>query len=247
MAEDFWALPCLVALYTLPANPNPWAYYVWVIFVLVMCSPHPNFHADAIGSCNCVTIISICKFYYFIFRCCVTSSTNDLFSDTCHSYVFPFHSESFANLVAKKRAEVAWCSRNAGAVACRTVNASLYNMFVQASSIISSQIYVASDAPRCKFSAFEVYSQTDLIGTCACDVASDLRGNRNLIIICCINLFILYPGTRWYYKLKNAQRDKKWNAMSIEVRELALFLALLNSMTSTSGENTLSCNDEGFG
>jgi hypothetical protein len=28
MAEDFWALPCLIALYALPAHPNPWAYYV---------------------------------------------------------------------------------------------------------------------------------------------------------------------------------------------------------------------------
>ena len=28
MLEDIWALPFLVALYLLPANPHPWLYYV---------------------------------------------------------------------------------------------------------------------------------------------------------------------------------------------------------------------------
>ena len=28
MLEDLWALPFLVALYCLPAHPNPWIYYV---------------------------------------------------------------------------------------------------------------------------------------------------------------------------------------------------------------------------
>ena len=30
MIEDLWALPFLVAIYILPANPNPWVYYVSV-------------------------------------------------------------------------------------------------------------------------------------------------------------------------------------------------------------------------
>jgi len=46
--------------------------------------------------------------------------------------------------------EVAWCSRNAGGVASRAVNASLYNMFVQAGSIIAIQMYKADDAPLCE-------------------------------------------------------------------------------------------------
>jgi hypothetical protein len=53
--------------------------------------------------------------------------------------------------------QVAWCSRNSGAVASRTVNASLYNMFVQASAIIASQMYLASDAPLCKSPSLRPY------------------------------------------------------------------------------------------
>ncbi|KZT32683.1 allantoate permease [Sistotremastrum suecicum HHB10207 ss-3] len=88
--------------------------------------------------------------------------------------------------------QVAWCSRNAGAVASRTVNASLYNMFVQASSVIASQIYRADDAPRYR------------------------RGNKVLIIITVFNLVIMYPGTKAYYKWRNRQRDRIWNAMTSE-------------------------------
>ncbi|KIJ53949.1 hypothetical protein M422DRAFT_42249 [Sphaerobolus stellatus SS14] len=149
MAEDVWALPCLVALYTLPAHPNPWVYYAVASILL----SYPYTHA-------------IREF-----------------------------TSSFIVIVANKNvmyAEVAWCSRNAGAVASRTVNASLYNMFVQASSVIASQIYRADDAPRY------------------------LRGNRVLIAICVLNLVVLYPGTRYYYKWRNASRDKKWNAMTPE-------------------------------
>ncbi|KAG2351135.1 major facilitator superfamily domain-containing protein [Suillus spraguei] len=90
--------------------------------------------------------------------------------------------------------QVGWCSRNAGAVASRTVNASLYNMFVQASSIISAQIYVTSDAPRYR------------------------RGNKILIIICCVNVCVLYPSTKAYYIWRNRQRAKIWDAMTTEER-----------------------------
>ncbi|KAG2057862.1 allantoate permease [Suillus hirtellus] len=90
--------------------------------------------------------------------------------------------------------QVGWCSRNAGAVASRTVNASLYNMFVQVSGIVSAQIYVSSDAPRYQ------------------------RGNKTLIIICCVNIFILYPATKVYYIWRNRQRAKVWDAMTTEER-----------------------------
>ncbi|VDB87853.1 unnamed protein product [Peniophora sp. CBMAI 1063] len=90
--------------------------------------------------------------------------------------------------------QVAWCSRNAGAVASRTVNASLYNMFVQASGVISSQIYRKDDAPRYR------------------------RGNRVLITIAVINIVVLYPGTKVYYIWRNKQRAKIWDAMTPEER-----------------------------
>lgn len=45
--------------------------------------------------------------------------------------------------------QVGWCSRNSGAVASRTISASIYNMFVQASAVISANIYQSNDAPRC--------------------------------------------------------------------------------------------------
>ncbi|KAJ3995919.1 allantoate permease [Lentinula boryana] len=88
--------------------------------------------------------------------------------------------------------QVGWCSRNAGAVASRTVNASLYNMFVQATSVISAQIYRADDAPRYR------------------------RGNLTLIIICSFNVVVLYPATKAYYMWRNRQRDRIWNKMSLE-------------------------------
>ncbi|TFK70780.1 hypothetical protein BDN72DRAFT_726609, partial [Pluteus cervinus] len=88
--------------------------------------------------------------------------------------------------------QVAWCSRNSGAVASRTVNASLYNMFVQASAIVSANIYRQDDAPRYR------------------------RGNTILITICLFNMCILYPGTKFYYVWRNRQRDKIWNAMTPE-------------------------------
>ncbi|KAI6046808.1 allantoate permease [Pisolithus marmoratus] len=91
--------------------------------------------------------------------------------------------------------QVGWCSRNAGGVSGRLVNASLFNMFTQVGSIIASQIYVASDAPRYK------------------------RGNRILIVMCCINIGVLYPSTKAYYAWRNRQRDKVWNNMTIEERD----------------------------
>ncbi|PPQ82595.1 hypothetical protein CVT25_007109 [Psilocybe cyanescens] len=88
--------------------------------------------------------------------------------------------------------QVGWCSRNAGAVASRTVSASMYNMFVQASSVISSNIYRQDDAPLYR------------------------RGNSYLIGICVFNICILYPGTKLYYKWRNNTRAKIWDAMTSE-------------------------------
>ena len=66
-------------------------------------------------------------------------------------------------------------------------------MFVQASGIISSNIYRADDAPR--------YA----------------RGNKQLLAICVMNIFINI-SVKFYYVFRNKQRDKKWNAMTEEER-----------------------------
>lgn len=104
--------------------------------------------------------------------------------------------------------QVAWCSRNSGAVASRTVNASVYNMFVQASAVVAAQVYRKDDAPQCKSSA-EICSSFD--GHYA---PPDRRGNAVLISISCFNIFIMYPSIKMYYIWRNKQRSKIWDAMS---------------------------------
>jgi hypothetical protein len=73
---------------------------------------------------------------------------------------------------------VAITSRNAGTVRTRTVGSSLYNMAVQTSNIISTQIYQNKDKP--------LY----------------YRGNKVLIGLASYNV-LLFIGAKIYYTRKN--------------------------------------------
>lgn len=88
---------------------------------------------------------------------------------------------------------VALTSRNSGSVRTRTVGSSLYNMSVQMSNIISSQIYRDNDKP---------YYYT---------------GNKILLGVLAWNVVFII-GVKAYYILINQRRDRIWFAMTREER-----------------------------
>ncbi|OCH91080.1 MFS general substrate transporter [Obba rivulosa] len=90
--------------------------------------------------------------------------------------------------------QVAWVSTNSNSVATRTVSASLYNMFVQSGTVISSYIYVSSDAPLYK------------------------KGNGALIGIAVLNL-VIYAFTYFFYRGLNKRRDRIWNSWTPEEQQ----------------------------
>ncbi|OWB81846.1 hypothetical protein B5S33_g466 [[Candida] boidinii] len=89
---------------------------------------------------------------------------------------------------------VGWCSRNARSIKTRTVSASLYNMFVQAGSIIASNIYKPSDKP--------LYH----------------KGNTVLFGLAAA-MFPILLLTKAFYVFINLRREKKWQALTEEEKE----------------------------
>ncbi|KAI9706248.1 MAG: hypothetical protein M1820_004823 [Bogoriella megaspora] len=89
---------------------------------------------------------------------------------------------------------VAITSRNAGTIRTRTVASALYNMFVQASNIIGSNVYRTSDAPMYR------------------------TGNKALIGLCVYNI-LLFVGAKFFYTHINKRRDRVWDSMSTEEKE----------------------------
>ena len=89
---------------------------------------------------------------------------------------------------------VAITSRNAGAVRTRTVASALYNMCVQASSIIAQNIYRDNDKPMYR------------------------KGNKVLIGICTYN-FAIFIGAKFYYVYVNKKRTAVWDKMDKSEKE----------------------------
>ncbi|KAI9757713.1 MAG: hypothetical protein M4579_003338 [Chaenotheca gracillima] len=84
---------------------------------------------------------------------------------------------------------VAITSRNAGSVRTRTVGSAIYNMCVQASNIISSNIYRDNDKPLYR------------------------NGNKVLLALVAWNMTFIV-GIKVYYILRNRHREKLWSAMN---------------------------------
>ncbi|KAF2435856.1 MFS general substrate transporter [Tothia fuscella] len=93
---------------------------------------------------------------------------------------------------------VAITSRNAGTVRTRTVASAFYNMCVQASQVISTNIYRDKDKPLYRI------------------------GNTALIAICVYN-FALFIGAKLFYVYVNKKRASVWENM--EQREKEHYLA----------------------
>jgi len=89
---------------------------------------------------------------------------------------------------------ISWCMANSNSVRSRAVSSAVVNMFSQAAGIISSNIYRTDDAP--------LYHRGNVV----------LIGLSGATIALCL-LSILY------YKFRNYQNEKKWNAMTVEEQE----------------------------
>ncbi|KAF2768124.1 putative MFS transporter [Teratosphaeria nubilosa] len=125
--QDWWLLPCLIALRT------------W-----------PQLHKDKWGTYALTTVL--------------------LSNPAAHAII------------------VSWVSRNSGSVRTRTVSAALYNMTIQASNVIGSNIYRDKDKP--------LYH----------------RGNDALIALDVFGLVLFY-ATKGYYVWTNRRRERRWAAM----------------------------------
>lgn len=88
-------------------------------------------------------------------------------------------------------------SANSGSVRTRTVASSVYNMFVQAATLVGSNVYQPTDAP--------FYH----------------KGNRVLLGIISANILLWWFAKAWYV-WRNSQREKIWNAWSTEEKETYL-------------------------
>ncbi|KAL9083091.1 MAG: hypothetical protein Q9165_008670 [Trypethelium subeluteriae] len=108
---------------------------------------------------------------------------------TRYALVTLLYAEPYAHAII-----VAITSRNAGTVRTRTVASAMYNMTVQASNVIGSNIYRNNDKPLYR------------------------KGNAALIGITLYNM-CLFVGAKLYYVYVNRKREQVWNAMTTEEKE----------------------------
>lgn len=89
---------------------------------------------------------------------------------------------------------VSWASRISNTVRTRTVSAAVYNMCVQLNGIVAANMYREDDAPLYR------------------------RANRQLAIMCgaCILLYVI---AKLYYRHRNAQKSRVWDALSDEQKK----------------------------
>ncbi|KAI8954149.1 major facilitator superfamily transporter [Xylaria longipes] len=85
--------------------------------------------------------------------------------------------------------QVAWTSRNAGSVQQRTVSAAFVHSFLHAC------LYQPGDAPRY------------------------FKANTGLLVICIWMVVVQYPGTYLYYRRRNSQKARIWDAMTPEEQD----------------------------
>lgn len=89
---------------------------------------------------------------------------------------------------------VSACSRNSQSIKTRTVSASVYNMFVQAGTIIASNIYRTKDKPL-------------------------YHTGNSVLFGCALAMFPILIGTKLFYKYLNSRKEKVWQGMTDEERE----------------------------
>ncbi|TNY22145.1 major facilitator superfamily domain-containing protein [Rhodotorula diobovata] len=134
--------------------------------------------------------------------------------------------------------QVAWTSRNAGSVSTRTVSASVYNILPGEHSVSPSGALFRTPAllerargatqspphrsPATVIAFVDAGTDSPLVAQ-ASDKPRYRKANSGILAVIVFNLVIVYPGTFVYYKMRNAWKAKRWNAMTTE--EKADYLA----------------------
>jgi len=197
---DLWPLYAAGLLFSLPKSPVQ-AYLTLAYRQLGFSTVTTNLLSIPNFVLSVITIVALAALSEAVNERSLVASLQNLWMMPCliALYILPGHRPwaYFAVttvLLGSPWAQailVSWVSMNAGSVRTRTVGSSFYNMAVQVSAIIGSQIYRADDAPLYR------------------------RGNRVLISICAMNL-VLFPLIKLYFIMRNKYKRRQWEALSPE-------------------------------